>query len=192
MFLFLAINYSTNYLRNNVLWSTTRSGRPSPLNSIITRCHNFHSASKSANLDHWNQKQDQWLLTCIWKKINDTSKMAQLHFEILILCRQRQSADWYYLLISGHRVPLNTEVSNSPHSCSIQAEGSLCRPVPCATLMLHRCFLTPGLSSSSRFLLPSTGTSDLLLCPLPFLLRGGSEGEGGGRKTQDAVAETPS
>lgn len=126
------------------------------------------------------------------KKKKDTSKMAQLHFEILLLCRQRQSADWYYLLISGHRVPLNTEVSNSPHSCSIQTEGSLCRPVPCATLILHRCFLTPGLSSSSRFLLPSTGTSDLLLCPLPFLLRGGSEGEGGGRKTQDAVAETPS
>lgn len=39
--------------------------------------------------------------------------------------------------------------------------------------------------------LPS-GTSDLLLRPLPFLLRGGSEGEGGGRrKTQDPVTETP-
>ncbi|XP_078121930.1 MAP kinase-activating death domain protein isoform X2 [Sander vitreus] len=39
---------------------------------------------------------------------------------------------------------------------------------------------------------PSQGTSDLLLGPLPFLLHGGSEGEGGGRKTQDSVTETPS
>lgn len=54
------------------------------------------------------------------------------------------------------------------------------------------CDLTPGPLSSSRFRLPPAGTSDLLLRPLPFLLRGGSEGEGGGRKTQDSVTETPS
>uniref|UniRef100_A0A8D3C3E3 MAP kinase-activating death domain protein n=1 Tax=Scophthalmus maximus TaxID=52904 RepID=A0A8D3C3E3_SCOMX len=41
------------------------------------------------------------------------------------------------------------------------------------------------------FVLEEFGTSDLLLRPLPFLLRGGGEGEGGRRKTQDSLAKTP-
>ena len=193
MFLSLAMNYSTNYLWHNVLWSTTRSGRTSPLDSIVIGClllwtilqiiYDIMSYGRCANLDYWNQKQDQRLLTCIWKRWHSCT----LRYSSCV--DKHSQLTTYLLVVTGYLwIPKYPAV----HIPAVFRLRGASVGLFLVLLILHRCFLTPGLSPSSRFLLPSTGTSDLLLRPLPFLLRGGSEGEGGGRKTQDPVAETPS
>lgn len=123
--------------------------------------------------------------------VNVTSALAQVMVD-----KGRKSVWWMTSLISVHSLHDDAESEFELHHANALLNAQINFPLQLLSAFKRfsaRCWhfdamrprrqVTSSTSSSS-----CAGTSDLLLGPLPFLLRGSREGEGDGRESQDSIA----